>query len=382
MLQLRQTTLLLLIAAALGLSGCYGRARVAFRAQVPSTVTVTAAPPAVRPAATQPPKPGDDAVWVAGYYEWRAGAWVWVDGHWERDRAGYVWVAPVANDVGGRVEYHPGYWRPESAQPAPAYRSGGNVRVTAHTRTQGHVEPGPTVTARSPSQGRVEARSPSGGSVRASGGATVTARTPSGGAQTGGGATVTARTPSGSARTSGGATVTARGGTQGGTVHRADDTPARAEVTRPSERGATTARGSAVATRPHERGATTARGSAPATRPHERGATTARGSAPTTTPRTPPTVQRPTPSDNPGGTPRALSCQVDTPRAPEGGIVSITGVFSGQARVQIGGQFAPTVRRTQGEISVRVPGSSGGGMVRVLDEGRTANCGNMTVIGR
>ncbi|RZO57096.1 MAG: hypothetical protein EVA89_23015 [Sandaracinaceae bacterium] len=165
-------------------------------------------------------------------------------------------------------------------------------------------------------------------------------------------------------------------------MHRADDTPARAEVTRPSERGATTARGSAVATRPHERGATTARGSAPATRPHERGATTARGSAPTTTPRTPPTVQRPTPSDNPGGTPRALSCQVDTPRAPEGGIVSITGVFSGQARVQIGGQFAPTVRRTQGEISVRVPGSSGGGMVRVLDEGRTANCGSMTVIGR
>ena len=54
----------------------------------------------------------------------------------------------------------------------------------------------------------------------------------------------------------------------------------------------------------------------------------------------------------------------------------------GGSRVQIGGQFAPTVRRTQGEISVRVPGSSGGGMVRVLDEGRTANCGNMTVIGR
>lgn len=319
MLQLRHTTLLLLIAAALGLSGCYTRARVAFRAQVPSTVTVTTAPPPVRPAVAQrPPKPGDDAVWVSGYYQWSGTAWVWVDGHWERDRAGYVWVAPVANDVNGRVEYHPGYWRPAEAQPAPAYRGSGTVRVSV----------------RSPEPPRS-------------------------------GATVTARSPS------------------GGTVHRADGTPARAQV---PERGATTATGSAPATRPHERGATTSSGSAPATRPHERGATTASGSQPT--PRQPPQVQRPVEREDGrevdrGQTPaRVLSCRVETPRAPEGGLVTVRGAFGAQARVQIGGQLAQVAARGQGEMQVRVPGSSGGGMVRVIDDGRTANCGNLSVTGR
>jgi len=376
MLQLRHTTLLLLIAAALGLSGCYTRARVAFRAQVPSTVTVTTAPPPVRPAVAQrPPKPGDDAVWVSGYYQWSGTAWVWVDGHWERDRAGYVWVAPVANDVNGRVEYHPGYWRPAEAQPAPAYRGSGTVRVSV--RSPEPPRSGATVTARSPS-----------GTATARGGATVTARTPSGSAttsgRTSGGATVTARSPSGttSGRTSGGATVTARS-PSGGTVHRADGTPARAQV---PERGATTATGSAPATRPHERGATTSSGSAPATRPHERGATTASGSQPT--PRQPPQVQRPVEREDGrevdrGQTPaRVLSCRVETPRAPEGGLVTVRGAFGAQARVQIGGQLAQVAARGQGEMQVRVPGSSGGGMVRVIDDGRTANCGNLSVIGR
>lgn len=84
---------------------------------------------------------------------------------------------------------------------------------------------------------------------------------------------------------------------------------------------------------------------------------------------------RPTPN-------QPLSCSIDGPRAPEGGMINVRGVFSQGARVQIGGRNAVVVNRAGNQLRVRVPGSSGGGMVRVTDGGRSVDCGHLEVIGR
>ena len=49
-------------------------------------------------------------VWVPGHYQWRHGRHVWVGGYWVRERHGYVHVAPVWVQDGGRWYYRPARW--------------------------------------------------------------------------------------------------------------------------------------------------------------------------------------------------------------------------------------------------------------------------------
>lgn len=78
-----------------------------------------------------------------------------------------------------------------------------------------------------------------------------------------------------------------------------------------------------------------------------------------------------------------LSCRIDSPRAPQNGILMVTGTgFEANAQVQIGGNAAPIVTRRQGSIQVRVPGTSSGGMVRVIQGSATANCGSLSISSR
>jgi hypothetical protein len=79
---------------------------------------------------------------------------------------------------------------------------------------------------------------------------------------------------------------------------------------------------------------------------------------------------------------RALTCSVDAARAPQGGLITVTGSFGPRARVQIGGVFAVIVDRGRGQLRVRLPGSAASGMVRVVEGGRRADCGRLVVIGR
>jgi hypothetical protein len=78
-----------------------------------------------------------------------------------------------------------------------------------------------------------------------------------------------------------------------------------------------------------------------------------------------------------------LTCRLDAPRAPMGGVVTITGTgFGAGAQVSIGGSLASVVSQAQGRVQVRVPGSSGGGMVRVTQGQRSANCGTLPISSR
>ena len=123
-----------LLAVALVLSGCTvraagrvrysGTATVAVSTGAPQQVIVARPPPPLRAEAVVETQPSPDAVWCPGHYEWN-GTWVWIPGRWERNRAGYVWVAPVAHQQGGGLVYHPGYWSPANTPPPPVYAQPG-----------------------------------------------------------------------------------------------------------------------------------------------------------------------------------------------------------------------------------------------------------------
>jgi len=121
----------LVMCAAVGTSGCYGRYYVRGRANVyattpqvyasaPAVVTVNAAPPPPRVVAVRPAPPqgyGASGVWIEGYWHADGGQWVWVDGHWEARRHRRVWTPPAyANG-----QYYPGYWRDVDEAPPPVY---------------------------------------------------------------------------------------------------------------------------------------------------------------------------------------------------------------------------------------------------------------------
>ncbi len=57
-----------------------------------------------------PPMPYEGAVWVGGYWVWRAN-WVWASGHWMGPpQPGYVWRHPYYENRGGAVVFVDGYW--------------------------------------------------------------------------------------------------------------------------------------------------------------------------------------------------------------------------------------------------------------------------------
>jgi hypothetical protein len=93
---LRTMGLVLFGALVIG-AGCYGYDYAVTPARpVAPVVSVAVAPPP--PATEIPPRqPYPGAVWMAGYWDWRAdlGRHVWVAGHWATPpRAGVVWMPP------------------------------------------------------------------------------------------------------------------------------------------------------------------------------------------------------------------------------------------------------------------------------------------------
>lgn len=81
---------------------------------------VTRPPVPSAPSIPRPVQPAENATWIAGFYEWRASAWVWVPGLWSVPPAqGAVWVPAVEIELGGNIVLQPGSWRD---------RSGGRVR--------------------------------------------------------------------------------------------------------------------------------------------------------------------------------------------------------------------------------------------------------------
>ncbi len=78
-----------------------------------------------------------------------------------------------------------------------------------------------------------------------------------------------------------------------------------------------------------------------------------------------------------------LSCRIDVPRAPAGGLVTINGSgFTQQAQVTIAGRGAAIVSVRPNQIQARVPSTAGGGPVRITQGGESANCGTISISGR
>ena len=388
-----KTTLRFLIPAVLSatfVTGCYYEECAVTDARAyagQAYVEVDAEPPPLRAAVeVRPPKPSGASVWVDGHWDWR-GRWVWVDGHWESPRPGYVWTPPVARrGPSGRIQYHPGHWRPGDSQPPPVYREPGEVRVSVRPAARGTVE------VRQP-RGSVEVQQPRGSVVVQQPGATqpsgsVTVQQP--GQRPG----VVAQPP----QQHGGVTVQQ----PGVTVQRPRDT---GTVARPTTPGVQPQRPGGVTVREPTRpspGATVRPGvtvrpgttepgnpqpAGPSVRPG--GPATARPGtvAPTSPGVRGPTaeVRRPTSpgptSTNPGTV--ALGCQLTTTRAPRNGYVTIRGRGWGQSpTVRVGGRTAAVVQSTNDQIRFQMPGGVNGGTVEVSDGGRTARCGQIQVVGR
>ena len=396
----RQVATWVSLSIALTLSGCYARARVAYRpatvsgtvsVNVPDEVVVPAPPPPLQQAAALPPQPGPNAVWVPGHYHWEGG-WRWVPGHWEPNRGGQRWVPPVAHERGGSVVYHAGYWQPEEQEPPPVYATPGTVRVAVRPPPpQGgvvHATPGG---GRPPPQSGVVHATPGGGAPPPQSG--VVHATPGGGApppQSG----VVHATPGGGAPPpqSGVVHATPGGGRpppQSGVVHATPGggaPPPRGGVVRATPGGGSSPSGSG-------NGVTAAPGRSPGTvtaggsvgRVQQPGPGQVQGRV-DTTPSQPSggvVATRPNPQPAPrGGAPRRipLSCRVGAERAPMGGVVAVTGTgFTASTQVSIGGHLVSVVARRDGMIQVRVPSSPGGGAVRVTQNGQSASCGTLLV---
>lgn len=76
---------------------------------------ITQAPPTAPQTtvvATRPSRPGDDYVWVEGYWAWRNERYEWVESHWQQPpRSNAVWVAPRwERRSDGKYTFYEGYW--------------------------------------------------------------------------------------------------------------------------------------------------------------------------------------------------------------------------------------------------------------------------------
>ncbi len=58
-----------------------------------------------------PPQPYEDAVWIAGDWDWDGVSWIWIPGHWEVAPLGYAWIGPTYDLYGGYCEYTQGSWQ-------------------------------------------------------------------------------------------------------------------------------------------------------------------------------------------------------------------------------------------------------------------------------
>lgn len=104
----------LLIGVVLAGAGCYHDDEYATQpAYAVRPVTVAAPPPAPVPE-VPPPEPYAGAVWMSGYWDWRAdlGRHVWVAGHWATPpRPGVAYMPPSwRSDPNGGYYRVPGRW--------------------------------------------------------------------------------------------------------------------------------------------------------------------------------------------------------------------------------------------------------------------------------
>ena len=114
-MRLKRTMALAFVGGATLLGGCYDSNYTPMQpvATAPRPVTVAVAPP--EPAVEQPsPSPYPGAVWMAGYWDWRAdmGRHVWVAGKWATPpRPGVVYMPPRwVPDGAGRYYRTNGQW--------------------------------------------------------------------------------------------------------------------------------------------------------------------------------------------------------------------------------------------------------------------------------
>ncbi len=384
----RQLSSMLLLALASG--GCWGtlRTRVDYSVEadidVPHEVVVMSAPPPLRvEAESQPSAPLANAVWVAGHYEWR-GHWEWVPGYWETGRAGYVWIAPVARETGGRIVYHAGYWARSDHRPPPVYQQPSALQVSVRPpEVRGAV----VVQATPAPRGAVVVEPTPRGAVvvqptPAPRGAVVVQPTPRG-------AVVVQPTPA----PRGAVVVQPNPGAQpprGAVVVQPTPSPRGAIDAQPNP-GAQPPRGAVVVQpTPSPRGGVAVQPTPAPTEPAGRGRGTAAVEPPgrgvlagTTVPGADVAQGRGTGAVAPPGQEAAPSCQLESSRAPREGIITVRSTgFGNGASIMVGGETAVIVARQGDRIRARLPGTPGGGAVSVVEGERRAACGTLTIIGR
>ncbi len=96
----------LLVLAALALTfGCAGP-----NANAPQTVYTSVRPPPPRDDVV-PPQPGEDYVWLPGYWRWTDQGYEWSQGHWEEPPGrDYAWQRSGWVRQGTGYRFVPGHW--------------------------------------------------------------------------------------------------------------------------------------------------------------------------------------------------------------------------------------------------------------------------------
>jgi WXXGXW repeat (2 copies) len=75
-------------------------------------VSVSFGPPPL-PVYVQPPCPGEDYIWVPGYWDWSPEGYYWVPGTWVlAPEPGLLWTPGYWAFDAGLFYWHPGYWGP------------------------------------------------------------------------------------------------------------------------------------------------------------------------------------------------------------------------------------------------------------------------------
>jgi len=82
----------------------------------PEYVIVREAPPAII-VERRPPPPGQEHIWIDGYWHWNGRQYVWVPGHWAvPPHGGAIWIAPRYERHEQGYRYMPGQWREEQQE--------------------------------------------------------------------------------------------------------------------------------------------------------------------------------------------------------------------------------------------------------------------------
>lgn len=103
-----RTTALVGIACAFALAS---QACVVNEPEAPTRGVVVSGPPPAPVREDRPAPPGQNAVWVSGYWHWTGMRYAWIPGHWDAPPPGSTWAAPVYSLRDGKYIYETGGWR-------------------------------------------------------------------------------------------------------------------------------------------------------------------------------------------------------------------------------------------------------------------------------